>query len=320
MARTVAVVVVLAAVALAGCTNPSADPDGDGVPNQIEKQFGTDPNQADTDGDGLDDKAETTEYRSRGVDPLDPDPDGDGLNDYAEVIRFGTDPSRADSDRDGLMDGDEIDYGTWDCKKTGEPPRCRLVAGADPLQADTDGDKWPDGDEVRFLKRRGMSRAEIEDALGVQDLDGDGYRDGVDGDPLHDLGVRVNITRVDLRRAFADGGANLTATIGIARQAANVEIGRLPTGTSKLDVNRTFDVDDGPARPGEHRVGFSLSLFHESQGNRTYLRIDGNATLVNPAARNIGNVSFETTGPVVTRGADANVTYRMTVCRPVAGC
>lgn len=67
---------------------PGGDPDADGLTNQEEWSSGTDPNAADTDGDGLTDAQETG---SIGTSPLAPDTDGDGVGDGAEVAA-GTDP------------------------------------------------------------------------------------------------------------------------------------------------------------------------------------------------------------------------------------
>jgi hypothetical protein len=64
-----------------------------------EKEFGSDPNDNDTDDDGLDDGAEL----EQGSDPLNADSDDDGLND-GEEDSLGTDPNKADTDEDGLGD------------------------------------------------------------------------------------------------------------------------------------------------------------------------------------------------------------------------
>jgi hypothetical protein len=58
------------------------DDDADGLDNCTEEdQLGTDPDLADTDGDGLDDGTEVT----LGTDPTLADSDGDGFSDGAEV-------------------------------------------------------------------------------------------------------------------------------------------------------------------------------------------------------------------------------------------
>src|SRR5258706_2042899 len=77
---------------------PSADQDSDkdGIADQDEVlRTGTDPNKADTDGDGLGDGVEV----QHGMNPLDPDMDKDGVTDGQEVAQ-GSDPSFPDQNTD----------------------------------------------------------------------------------------------------------------------------------------------------------------------------------------------------------------------------
>lgn len=60
----------------------SADNDADGLSNNDETKYGTDPKKADTDGDGLLDKDEVSVYHTN---PLKTDTDGDGFSDFNEV-------------------------------------------------------------------------------------------------------------------------------------------------------------------------------------------------------------------------------------------
>ena len=102
---------------IANFVDPKDDPpeeldfDGDGLTNvQEEDESGTDPYNADTDGDGLDDKAEWEGL----TDPLDPDCDDDGLPDGDEGLE--------DSDGDGLihaLDPDSDDDGIFDGTERG---------------------------------------------------------------------------------------------------------------------------------------------------------------------------------------------------------
>ncbi|MFK7895178.1 MAG: FG-GAP-like repeat-containing protein [Myxococcota bacterium] len=86
---------------------------------------------ADTDGDGLDDGAES----ASGTDPFDPDQDDDGLVDGVEIV-LGTDVFDPDSDDDGLCDGILAVANV-------------CVGGdRDPLDADADADGFDDGLEV----------------------------------------------------------------------------------------------------------------------------------------------------------------------------
>ena len=114
------------------------DSDDDGLLDLSERTiYGTDPNLADTDGDGIDDGTElglaspedssaTTLANfkadadpSTTTDPLNPDSDGDGLDDGVEDLNDNgavdageTDPNLADSDGGGVDDGLEIAHGT----------------------------------------------------------------------------------------------------------------------------------------------------------------------------------------------------------------
>jgi uncharacterized Ntn-hydrolase superfamily protein len=111
------------------CYASSVDTDADGLTDIEEMALGTNPAEADTDGDRLQDGEEVKRYKT---DPLRANTDRDGLSDWAEVTHFGTDPLDADSDDDGLTDGQE-----------------RKTYKTDPLKADTDGGGVSDGDEVQ---------------------------------------------------------------------------------------------------------------------------------------------------------------------------
>lgn len=93
------------------------DVDGDGLADSAETLWGTDPENADTDGDRLTDGEEVNEY---GTDPLNVDSDFDLLFDE-EITFFGTDPNDPDTDGDGCWDHGEN------------------VVGRDPLDPDDAG-------------------------------------------------------------------------------------------------------------------------------------------------------------------------------------
>ena len=100
------------------------DPDMDNLSNIEELDMGTDPQEEDTDMDGLNDGVETNtgtwvSPTDTGTDPLNPDSDGDGLLDgvenpdlpFVDADQPGTDPNNSDSDSDTFSDGDEIAQG-----------------------------------------------------------------------------------------------------------------------------------------------------------------------------------------------------------------
>lgn len=109
---------VLPALAL---TSP--DSDGDGVADEDEiKIYQTDPNKADTDGDGYNDWRELNSgfspHNPKKVKLEDNDNDGDGLSDRLE-LNFHTSLNNPDTDGDGFKDGAEINGG-YDPLRPGE--------------------------------------------------------------------------------------------------------------------------------------------------------------------------------------------------------
>jgi hypothetical protein len=97
-----------------------SDTDGDGYLDGVEVRLKTDPLEAsshpdpnnpannDLDADGLSNQEE----REYGTDPQRVDSDFDGLNDGAEIKDYFTDPTLADTDGDGIWDGEEVKEGT----------------------------------------------------------------------------------------------------------------------------------------------------------------------------------------------------------------
>ncbi|MBT8045387.1 MAG: hypothetical protein KJO79_10590, partial [Verrucomicrobiae bacterium] len=113
---------------------------GDGLTNLQEFLYGTDPNDADTDGDTLEDGPELDGVGLRDpTNPLKADTDDDGLSDGVETntgtwvssADTGTNPNDPDVDKDGLKDGEETNTGTY---------VNRLNTGTNPFIEDTDSD------------------------------------------------------------------------------------------------------------------------------------------------------------------------------------
>ena len=140
--------------------NGSVDSDGDLLTDRMElTQYGTDPYNNDTDGDGLEDGWEIM----NGLDPLDSgdetDSDGDGVGDNSDMFPNDANES-ADSDGDGV--GDNSDMFPNDANDS----------------VDSDGDGVGDN-----------SDAYPNDACATTDTDGDGLPDNIlDGpnDPIPD--------------------------------------------------------------------------------------------------------------------------------------
>ncbi len=196
----------------------NSDTDGDGLPDGMERQFGTNPASPDSgavfddDLDGLPNRVEETGWlvmingteRRVFSNPQDPDSDDDGLPDYVEWV-LGTspwyyegqtvDPNLAapgyDTDGDGLSDHEEWD-GTIPPQKRDKINYCKLVANCagyaaapnptrtDPARADTDEDGLRDGAELagRMIQVAGQAAYRVTSDPLVRDTDHDGLSDG----------------------------------------------------------------------------------------------------------------------------------------------
>jgi outer membrane protein OmpA-like peptidoglycan-associated protein len=203
------------------------DKDGDSLCDGEELKLGTDPDDGDTDDDGLDDGGEV---RNGKTNPLDDDSDDDGLLDGTEDANHDgvtdpgeTDPLDNDSDDDFLQDGTEKGLAAPQGSDT-DPTK--FIADADPststdpLDKDTDdGSVWDgyedvnhDGkvdpretdpnvtdDDVDPDKDGIASAQELE--LGLDpfdaDTDDDGVLDGADGITDTDADGRIDALDTD---------------------------------------------------------------------------------------------------------------------------
>lgn len=129
--------------------DPASDLDSDQLTAGDEYNFGTDPNDPDSDGDNLFDGPEIngTAGLRPATNPLVADTDGDGLNDdvetntgtWIDASNTGTNPVDVDWDKDGLLDGAETNTGIL---------VDRFDTGTDPFNPNTDGDNADDWYEV----------------------------------------------------------------------------------------------------------------------------------------------------------------------------
>ena len=83
----------------------ATDLDADNYLDAAELEIGLDPNNPDTDGDGVADGDEATIY---GTDAFTLDSDGDGLSDGQELFATSSDPLVWDTNGNGVSDGEEL--------------------------------------------------------------------------------------------------------------------------------------------------------------------------------------------------------------------
>jgi len=168
-----------------------ADEDGDGMPNFWERLYSeTNPSNADG-GDNEDDDGLThiQEFQNR-TDPGNADTDGDGLDDDDEInlvvnlVPSPTDPLNPDSDNDGISDGDEAASGSSshpmsaDSDQDGLDDNLEIAGGANTEEdnPDSDGDGLSDGFEYLVSQEtEGITLDPNDD-----DYDNDGEKDGFD--------------------------------------------------------------------------------------------------------------------------------------------
>ncbi|MBW1878638.1 MAG: hypothetical protein JRJ84_09790, partial [Deltaproteobacteria bacterium] len=165
------------------------DADEDGLTDPEEHALGTDPEDADTDDDGVPDGDEATGVTDDGLLPaLDCDSDGDGIMDGTERgitaphvdtntsspcwvpdadQESSTDPNAVDSDQGGLADGVE----DWNYDGLYDP----ICWETDPNSAADDTDT--DADGVADVLELRAADGEVDDV----DSDGDGIADAVEG-------------------------------------------------------------------------------------------------------------------------------------------
>jgi uncharacterized repeat protein (TIGR01451 family) len=185
--------------------DPSADPDHDGLTNAEEATEGTDPNDSDTDNDGLKDGRELDGFAkcAAGTDPLKKDTDGDGLADYAELIGLTltqkvslnekvpanakaiglvrTNPCAKDTDGDKLTDKQEvtgisINQKVIRAKKYG--PYTITTRKTNPLLKDTDKDGLSDRQEVTGDRNTAHGKHKSDPT--AADTDWGGAKDGAE--------------------------------------------------------------------------------------------------------------------------------------------
>ena len=251
---------------------PATDTDGDGLPDAVETAIGSNPNDRDTDDDGVADGAEANysadDDGDGTINVLDPDSDNDGIFDGTETgvttpvgtPADGTDPAKGffvpdadpttktsmvnpDTDRGGVRDGaEDVNHnGQVDAGETNPNNR------ADDVLVDTDGDGLADAEELalgsdpndRDTDDDGV--VDGEEPNFAADSDGDGLINVLDpdsdNDGLYD-GTEMGVT-VPTPAVGAIGGTDLTKNHYIADADPL-------TATNPLDA----DTDNGGVSDG----------------------------------------------------------------------
>ena len=245
---------------------PLGDLDDDGIDNVIEQEIGSDPLDADSDGDSIGDADETD-----GGEPVDTDDDGD------------IDAVDSDADGDGLPDGDEA--GDQD---VATPPVDTDGDGtADYRDLDSDGDGAPDADD----------ECPTDPACGGEPDGGAGGDGGGGGGGAADGGFDVGVAgggcavgggggggggawlpllallalaaRRQRRRRAAAAAAALALVFCAAPAAADEGAFEVERFRLAIDEDGILDVESGTV-PGHLRFGLALWLGHSDEPLTVY--------------------------------------------------
>lgn len=256
---------------------PRMDSDADGLWDCEELNYRTDPDDPDTDRDGLRDGDELLVFETNplhwdsdgdllgdgdeftyGCNPLNPDTDGDGLGDGEEVNTYGTDPTEIDTDGDSLNDYEEVNiYNTEpllvDTDGDGLTDYEEVITyNTYPRVVDTDGDGLTDYEEVKVYLTNprvgdtdedGLTDKQEVDLPGMDplnfDSDGDGIPDG--SEPVLVADVIANLSRDDFQGS-ASSGLKVAALKILRDVEKNIAAGRINVAIALLE-NLRIHVD-----------------------------------------------------------------------------
>ena len=200
-------------------------PDNSGLPNynfydsrtKLIHGTMTDPNNADTDYDGLPDGVEDANrngWVDGDGDPLYPDQDPSTRTNWPDGVWDSawqeTDPNNPDTDGDGLMDGYGEDTnangridGDTNTNRTYEAGE--EWSETDPLNPDTDGDGLPDGWEAQY----GLDPLDNgTDSFRTATADDGSVINGADGNPDNDFIVQGSVTNPYVNLLEYQNGTN----------------------------------------------------------------------------------------------------------------
>ncbi len=199
------------------------------------RQVTSNPNLADTDGDGLGDATE----KQLVIDPRDDDSDDDGLSDSVEYNEIFSDPTVQDSDGDTLADGLEHTF-------------FRTSA----ILADTDGDQIPDGTEITLAKRNPR----------VADLPKPGLEVG---EMNLELDLRFLETSSTQTRKLEERKETATLQQSESQEFSNTD-SRTIEHSSKLAASAEFSLEVTAAKEPSTTKKFSTSVSAEQSFSASY--------------------------------------------------
>ncbi|MBW7473088.1 hypothetical protein QQF73_17930 [Marinobacter sp. M216] len=254
----------------------------------ITRQVTSDPNLADTDGDGLDDFLEL----QFGMNPRATDTDGDGIHDNLELNKVYSNPFAQDSDLDGLQDGFEH----FDLKTS-------------PVLADTDGDQLDDYRELFELNRDpriadvpkltisvGDVRLQLDERFSYTDETGEVITEESNTSTTLTQSENTSFTRTDGGTDEWGGGGGFRTGLGNGSFFGGDKgvSGGIEVTGYVFDTNTTnWQTDNGSARESQEAYERSQTKGKELSSTQTVTReVIGASIDVPLSIANEGNVPF----------------------------
>jgi hypothetical protein len=202
------------------------DDDGDGLTNRQELEYGTLPDEVDSDGDGLSDFDEIFRY---GTDPNNPDTDGDGLSDWVEVQPGScTSPTNPDTDGDGINDG-------------ADPEPCSgPTPTATPRGNFALGGHIASHDNLDVVQKASMTWVKVQLRYGVGDNPQSAAQDAI---KLKEQGLKVLLSVVGSKEDLERGGTGYYQAFaeflgGLATVADGIEVWNEPNIQNEWPVGQ----------------------------------------------------------------------------------
>jgi len=287
------------------------DPDVDNLNNLQEYNARTNPNNADTDDDGISDYDELKGMLGYVTDPTDYDSDNDGLSDGNEIT-LGTDPNDPDTDGDGIKDGEEdrnqngvIDEGETDPTHPGGYDTDEdglndfdeiFVYGTDPLNEDSDNDEVPDYEEVMEWSTDPNDLDSDNDGISDRnEIKGVEYTNQVPGkkkniDQWNDnlglptscaYGVTIKITTnpnsFDTDRDWLSDGLELGLIAPHDTDSTDMSVFKKDWGVGTQTDPCDDDTDDDGLKDGLEDMNYNGKVDHSRyQGKNYYYEVDPN--------------------------------------------
>ncbi len=291
------------------------DPDDDGLTNTEERDLGTNPQENDTDNDGLLDGVEDgsgvyVSSSQTGTDPRNADTDGDGLSDgvedpnlpFVDASQPGTDPNNADTDGDTAGDNAEITRGS-------NP----TVFNPPPTGYCQDFDSYPNGTtDLGDGSIIAGQAASVEDGQLRLTIDGQGL--GFSSFSVPALGGSSQGWTATFDVTIIDGPGNNVPADGFSFNYGNGPLGTLGWAEEGIDPNDasenlSFEVDTWMNFDTEQGVNISGVAGGVGMGELAFT----NGPILNDGATVSGTVSI-TWDPVdgatfITTGFDTNAEF-----------